>query len=580
MKENHELPVKSASIAYFSMEVGLDPAMPTYAGGLGVLAGDTLRAAADLGIPMVGVTLIHRRGYFRQHIDRSGNQTETPAIWSPQEFMDQLPNKAHVNIDGRKVAIAAWRYRLRGISGQVVPIYFLDTNLPENSAWDRQITDSLYAGDDHLRLCQELVLGIGGVNMLRAAGHRAIGTFHMNEGHSALLVLALLEERTEGRGIRAATMPDREAVRQRCVFTTHTPVPAAHDHFPLDMVRRTLGEERTLALLESNCCPASTLDPTYLALFFSRFINGVAMSHGEISRTMYPAYPVNSVTNGVHGVAWTVEPFRRLYDSHIPEWRKDNIYLRYVISIPLEEIRKAHLQAKQQLLGEIERRSGEKLDPAAMTLGFARRATAYKRADLLFYDIDRLRHVARTRGPLQIVYGGKAHPQDEGGKKLIRRIFEVAAQLKGDLRIVYLEEYDLNLAKLLCGGVDLWLNTPEKPREASGTSGMKAALNGVPSFSVLDGWWVEGHTEGITGWSIGDKEIESDARKESSSLYDKLETVILPMFYDRPLDYATVMSKAIALNASFFNAQRMVFQYLRNAYLIGEGPYSVGTLSL
>ncbi|MBI2957273.1 MAG: alpha-glucan family phosphorylase [Chloroflexi bacterium] len=559
-------------IAYFSMEVGLDNAVPTYAGGLGVLAGDTLKAAADLGVPMTGVTLVYRKGYFRQHLDSDGHQTESPARWRPEKSLDPVTTKVSIDIEGRKVTVGAWRYRLKGIAGHIVPVYFLDTAYPENSPWDREITDQLYSGDDHLRLCQEAVLGMGGVALLRALGDTSIRVFHMNEGHSALLTLALLEERTAGRGIRAATRADREAVRQRCVFTTHTPVPAAHDHFPLDMVRRVIGEDRVAGLFAIDCCPESTLDPTYLALFFSRFINGVAMSHGEISRSMYPRYPINSVTNGVHGVSWTAEPFCRLFDSHVPEWRRDNIYLRYTINVPLEEIRNAHHEAKELLLGEVERRSGVRLDPLAMTVGFARRATAYKRADLLFHDVERLRQIARAAGPLQVLYAGKAHPRDEGGKALIRRIFDAAAAIRNDVRVMYLEEYDLALAKLFCSGVDLWLNTPEKPREASGTSGMKAALNGVPSLSVLDGWWVEGHVEGITGWAIGDgQNSETDAAREADSLYDKLEKTVLPMFYRKPLEYASVMRSAIAVNGSFFNAQRMVFQYLRNAYLVGEG---------
>ena len=568
-----ETPINHPAIAYFSMEVGLDPAMPTYAGGLGVLAGDTLRAAADLGVPMVGVTLIHRKGYFHQHLDAMGNQTESPAVWSPEKFLEQLPIRVVVQIEGRAVVVGVWRSLLRGVSGHVVPVYFLDTFLPENGQWDQAITDQLYGGDEHLRLCQEAVLGLGGVPMLRALGHRGMCVFHMNEGHSALLALAALEERMDGRGAGAATPSDLEAVRQTCVFTTHTPVPVGHDHFPLDLVRRVLGDERTTAMVEAKCCSSSTLDMTYLASFFSRFINGVAMSHGEISRGMYPNYPINSVTNGVHGVTWTSEPFRRLYDLHVPEWRLDNLYLRYAISIPLEEIRQSHVQAKEQLLAEVERRSGVRLDPAVMTLGFARRATAYKRADLLFSDLERMRRIARGGLPLQVIYGGKAHPRDEGGKELIRRIFELAAMLKDDMRIVYLEEYDISLAKLFCAGVDLWLNTPQKPLEASGTSGMKAALNGVPSLSVLDGWWVEGHTEGVTGWSIGEgKEPESDASKEAASLYDKLEHTILPLYYERPAEYVRVMRSTIAVNGSFFNAQRMVFQYLRNAYLAGTCP--------
>ena len=549
------------------MEVGLDPAMPTYSGGLGMLAGDSLRAAADLAIPMVGVTLLHRKGYFRQHLDPWGNQSESPAVWSPEEFLEQLPARASVTIEGRTVQIRAWRYILHGVSGHTVPVYLLDTALPENSPWDQTLTDNLYGGDDHYRLCQEVVLGLGGVAMLRALEHEKIQTYHMNEGHAAFLTLALLEERHKERGLHDVTSADREAVHHRCVFTTHTPVPAGFDQFPMSLVRQVLGEEPTSAMQAVECFHDGVLNMTYLALLCSRYINGVSMRHEEVSQDMFPSYPINSITNGVHAVTWTAPAFQSLYDRHIPEWRRDNLYLRYAVGIPLDEIRQAHAQAKQELLAEVERRTGIRLAPEAMTLGFARRATAYKRPDLLFSDLDRLRRIASQAGPLQVIYGGKAHPRDEGGKTLIRRIFQAAAALGDAVRVVYLEEYDMALGKYLCSGVDLWLNTPQKPDEASGTSGMKATLNGVPSLSVLDGWWVEGHVEGVTGWSIGDSsEPESDPSKEIASLYDKLD-LIVPMFYERSTAFTKVMRSAIALNGSFYNAQRMLFQYLENAYI-------------
>jgi starch phosphorylase len=554
------------------MEVGLEPAMPTYSGGLGVLAGDTLRAAADLAIPIVGVTLLHRKGYFLQHLDAGGNQSESPSGWNPEEFLEPLEPRVAVIIQGREVHIRAWRSVVVGVTGHTVPVYFLDTNLPANSPWDQTLTNQLYGGDERYRLCQEVLLGAGGVIILKALGHESVTTYHMNEGHSALLTLALLQERTSTNGLRSVKETDINAVREKCVFTTHTPVPTGHDQFSFDLVQSVLGEERTNFLRSAQCCLDSTLNMTYLALFFSRYVNGVSHRHEEISQNMFPNYPINSVTNGVHALTWTSEPFQRLYDRHIEEWRRDNLYLRYAVSIPLEEIIEAHTEAKRELLREVERRITIRLDPKAMTIGFARRATAYKRADLLFSDLDRLRTMVRQIGPLQIIYGGKAHPRDESGKALIRRIFELSTALSNAVCVVYLEDYDMALAKYICSGVDLWLNTPLKPREASGTSGMKAALNGVPSLSVLDGWWIEGHVEGVTGWSIGESwEAESNPSAEVASLYDKLESIILPMFYEQPRAYAEVMRAAIALNGSYFNAQRMIFQYLKNAYL---GPKS------
>jgi len=568
MKARADARVHRPVIVYFSMEVGLNAAMPTYSGGLGVLAGDTLRAAADLGIPVVGVTLLHRKGYFRQHLDAQGNQSESLCEWSPQEFLESVEPCASVTIEGREVQVRAWRYILRGVSGHEVPVYFLDTALPENHSLDQGLTDYLYGGDDRYRLCQEVLLGMGGLATLRALAYTEVQVYHMNEGHSALLTLGLLMEETKKRNMSAPTMAAINKVRQRCVFTTHTPVPTGHDKFSPDLVWQVLSGEQANTLTTSGCMTDGTLNMTYMALFFSRYVNGVSMRHEEISRSMYPSYPVNAVTNGVHAVTWTATPFCRLYDQYIPEWRRDNMYLRYAVSIPLDEVRQAHAEAKRELLAEVERRSGRRLDPSVLTLGFARRATAYKRADLLFSDIDRLERIVRRVGPMQVVLAGKAHPRDEGGKAIIRHIFQATASLQDTVTIVYLEEYDVALAKYLCAGVDLWLNTPQKPYEASGTSGMKAALNGVPSLSVLDGWWLEGHVEGVTGWSIGDSwETASDPSKEAASLYDKLEYVILPMFYARPNAFAEVMRSAIAINGSFFNAQRMVSQYMQNAYL-------------
>jgi glycogen phosphorylase len=559
---------QEGTVAYFSMEVGLESSIPTYAGGLGVLAGDTLRAAADLGVPMVGVTLLYRNGYFRQHLDAQGNQTETQTFWTPEEMLEHLPPRVKITIEGRRVWIRAWRHYVQGIKG-VVPVYFLDTALPENSSWDQTITDYLYGGDDRYRLCQEVVLGLGGMEMLRALGYNRIEVYHMNEGHSALLAMALLEQQTRkaGLSLRNATPADREAVRRRCVFTTHTPVPAGHDKFPLELVQQVLGDDVVTALKATECCSNNMLNITFLALAFSHYVNGVAMRHGEISRDMFPTYPINSITNGVHAVTWTSFPFQELFDRHMPEWRHDNLYLRYACSIPLDEIEEAHFRAKRSLIEEVERRTGTVLDEAVLTIGFARRATAYKRADLLFSDLDRLRAIASQVGPLQIVYAGKAHPHDESGHTLIRRVFEAAAALRDTIKVVYLEEYDMDLGRFMCGGVDLWLNTPRKPYEASGTSGMKAALNGVPSLSVLDGWWVEGLVEGVTGWGIGDGyQAESDESREVASLYEKLEKTVLPLYYQSPTAYTEMRRSAIALNGSFYNSQRMLAQYLGHAY--------------
>jgi starch phosphorylase len=554
------------TIAYFSMDIAIDSAIPTYSGGLGILAGDMLHSAADLGLPMVAVSLLHRKGYFDQRLDSQGNQSESPSKWSPESYLDLLEPRVAIAIEGRQVYVQAWQYLFRGITGHAVPILFLDTASDENDPRDQVLTDHLYGGDERYRLCQEVVLGFGGVAILRALGHSQIRVFHMNEGHSALITLALLEEGGKAQPDNGYAEPEIETVRRQCVFTTHTPVSAGHDRFPAQLVAEVLGEQRLTALDQLKVTNGE-LNMTELALRFSGFVNGVSMRHGQVSRGMFPGYAVEAITNGVHAVAWTSPPFCALFDRSIPEWRGDNCYLRYAVGIPLGEILQAHMQAKKDLLQQVRWLTGTQLDEKVFTLGFARRATGYKRADLLFTDLQRLKNISRHSGPLQLIYAGKAHPRDEGGKAIIRRIFEAAAALANDVRVVYLENYDMALGKLLCSGVDVWLNTPLRPQEASGTSGMKAAVNGVPSFSILDGWWIEGHIEGVTGWSIGDSiGSENDSAAEAISLYDKLENAILPVFYNEPEKFACIMRSAIALNGSFFNTQRMIFQYVRNAY--------------
>ena len=561
-----DLHPRMASVAYFSMEIALHAEIPTYSGGLGVLAGDTLRSAADLQLPMVAVSLLHRKGYFRQTLDPQGNQSESPETWDPVVHLEHLPVTAVVLVEGRHVEIGVWRYAVRGVSGHVVPVYLLDTCSSVNSPFDAALTDCLYGGDDHYRLCQEAVLGIGGCLILEKLGYEQIKSFHMNEGHSALLGLALLEREMEAAAPNTSAANAIDIVRRRCVFTTHTPVPAGNDRFSVDLARQVLGQARISLLAETDSFHDGVLNMTYLALRFAHYVNGVGMHHGEVSRGMFPNYPIRAITNGVHAVSWTAPSFQELYDRHIPEWRRDNLYLRYVLGISLAEIATAHGRAKQAMLSALHERTGTSLDPNVLTIGFARRAATYKRLELLFSDPERLKRMARDVGPMQIVYGGKAHPRDEGGKEEIRRVFSAASALHDAIKVVFVENYDLRWAQLLTSGTDLWLNTPQHPQEASGTSGMKAALNGVPSLSVMDGWWVEGHIQGVTGWSIGKDEPSGDVNEELASLYDALERIILPLYYGGPDSYTTIRRFAIALNGAFFNTQRMMAQYVVNAY--------------
>jgi starch phosphorylase len=558
-----EEPGEVGMVAYFSMEIAVMPEFPTYSGGLGVLAGDTLRAAADMGLPLAAVTLAHRKGYFQQHLDATGIQTEEPQPWKPEAILAREEPIVTVTIEGRPVAVRAWRYELEGVTGHRIPIYFLDTDLEQNDPRDRTITDTLYGGDADYRLRQEAILGIGGARMLRALDYEPT-VYHMNEGHAALLTVPILEQELHGAGLQTATERNVEAVRRRCVFTTHTPVPAGHDRFSGEQAYRILGAERAGMLERFGCFHDGLLNMTYVALRFSRFVNGVAMQHGKVSRQMFPDYTIDAITNGVHAGTWTAPAVQAVFDRHLPRWRQDNVTLRYAIDIPENEIVEAHAAAKQAMLDVVRERTGVELRPDIFTIGFARRAATYKRADFLMTDPERLRRMAEQQGGMQIVYAGKAHPADEPGKGKVRRVIELAHELReSSLRIVYLENYEWLLGALLTGGADLWLNTPRRPYEASGTSGMKAALNGVPSLSVLDGWWIEGWIEGVTGWAIDDHDEEAG---EAESLYDHLEKVILPMFYKDQGQWRRVMRSTIALNGSFFNTQRMLEQYVLNAY--------------
>ncbi|HLZ13781.1 MAG TPA: alpha-glucan family phosphorylase [Candidatus Acidoferrum sp.] len=580
-------------VAYFSMEIALENSMPSYSGGLGVLAGDTIRAAADLKLPMVAISLLYRKGYFTQLLSDDGVQSEEPVEWRVEDFLKEEKVRVTVPLESRRVELRAWRYDAVGARGHVVPIYFLDADLPANEERDRNLTGSLYGGDSYYRLCQEVLLGIGGVRILRALGYDDISRYHMNEGHAALLTLELLGEEAAKAGRKSVNGDDIEKVRSKCVFTTHTPVPAGHDRFPIelltrafpsqteffdlkdassaDLLKRVLQAESHYPDLHDAARQGASVNMTHLALGLSNFVNGVAKKHGEVSRRMFPEFLIEAITNGVHAGTWAAPAFQQLFDRYIPAWREDNYSLRGALGLPPEEIWAAHLISKHDLFETVRQKTGLKLDPDVFTIGFARRATGYKRADLILSDLDRLREIAKSAGKFQIIYAGKAHPNDGGGKELIKKIFKAKKALKKSVHTVFLDNYNMEVGGKITAGVDLWLNTPQFPLEASGTSGMKAALNGVPSLSILDGWWVEGHIEGVTGWSIGElhrgTDVSTDNAGEAESLYHKLEHVILPLYYNDRAKYLEVMLHAIAINGSFFNTQRMVQQYVTDAYL-------------
>jgi glycogen phosphorylase len=550
-------------VAYFSMEAALEEGIPTYSGGLGVLAGDTLRSAADLGIPMIGVTLLWRKGHFFQILDQNGSQHESGVDWAPDDWLVPLDARAEVEIEGRKVALRAWQYTITGIAGSEVPVFLLDSNSPENDPYDRSLTDYLYGGDSRYRLCQEAVLGIGGVRMLRSLGYGEVASFHLNESHAGLLALELLRENLQALKREEAIA----AVKHRCVFTTHTPVPAGHDNFAEDLALKVLGHERVETLRMLACC-GDTLNMTLVALNLSRYVNGVTERHGEVSRSMFPGYPIGSISNGIHSATWTAPSFQRLFDRHIPNWRSDFLSLRYAESIDCAEILAAHEESKRELIDEANRVTNAGLDRHEFTIGFARRATGYKRPTLLLHDLESLGKLASNFGKLQLIFAGKAHPQDQEGKNLIREIYAAAKRMPAGIKLVYLPNYDVRSARLMVSGVDLWLNTPKPPLEASGTSGMKAAHNGVPSLSVYDGWWLEGCVEGVTGWGIGPRERNAQHKDDDDArdLYSALEQRILPLYHHERSRWAEIMRSTIALNASFFNTHRMLQEYYIQAY--------------
>jgi starch phosphorylase len=557
-------------IAYFSMEIGLSADIPTYSGGLGVLAGDTIKAAADLKLPMVAVTLASRKGYFSQYIDQDGWQKESAAEWYPEKVLERLPAKTLVPIEGKDVKVQAWLYQQKSPSGGEIPVLFLDTDIPGNDDEERRITDFLYGGDETYRLKQEIVLGIGGARILNALGFK-IRKYHMNEGHASLLTLELLNRTrrpVEDTWDERASW-DTRRVMEQCVFTTHTPVEAGHDRFSYDLVKRILGEEIPISLLQE-LDGRNELNMTLLALNLSRFVNGVAKKHGEVSQALFPGFEIHAITNGIHPFTWTSPHFVKLFSRYFPSWGAEPELLVRVDSIPDEEIWDAHCGAKAMLFHYIEESTGKRMDPDLLTIGFARRVATYKRGDLIFSDLERLLKIGE--GKIQMVFGGKAHPRDQPGKEIIHSIISQINQLKGKIDCVYLQDYDMRVASLLVPGVDIWLNNPIRPLEASGTSGMKAALNGVPNFSVLDGWWIEGHIEGVTGWAIGPPPQgitvdQNHTREDIQDLYNKLERIIIPMYYDDRPGWIRIMKNAIGKNAYYFNTHVMMRRYVTEAYI-------------
>src|SRR4030043_1021434 len=460
--------------------------------------------------------------------------------------MTLLPAKITVQIEGRDVLVQAWQYNVESVKRGCIPIFFLDTGLEENIPQDRGITSYLYGGDLAYRLKQEIVLGIPGVKMRPEIGFE-IKKYHMNEGHSSLLTIELLNmyKRPIEDVWDEKLVWDKDRVKDLCLFTTHTPIEAGHDKFPYDLVRNIMGELIPFDILKE-IGGYDYLNMTLLGLNLSEYVNGVAKKHMEVSRNMFPGYEIAAITNGVHSYTWTFDSFKRLYDKYLPGWATEPELFVRIGRIPYDEIWDAHMEAKKILFDYVHKNTGIKMDPDIFTIGFARRATAYKRADLIFSDIERLEQIAS--GKLQIIYAGKSHPKDDLGKKLIDKKIAINERLKDTIKMAYLKNYDMDIALKMVSGVDMWLNTPLRPREASGTRGMKAAHNGVMNFSVLDGWWIEGHIEGFTGWSIGPSPtetglIENMDTRDADDLYSKLEYLIIPLFYNDRIAWIRMMQK-------------------------------------
>lgn len=532
-------------VAYFSMEVGLNSKIPTYSGGLGILAGDTIKAAADVSLPMVGITLLAKNGFFFQDV-KDGKQIEIPTHWQINDFLTPVNQTINVTISGENVIVGCWVKEVTGITGHIVPLYFLHTDFEQNSQKAKNITAHLYGEGVEYRLQQEIILGIAGVKMLEKLGYTNLQKFHMNEGHAAFLSLELLRK-----------FQDKEEVKKRCVFTTHTPVPAGHDIFDMHLVKKEL-DPKLFDVFSDEYKKQPQLNMTYLALDHSGYTNGVAQKHAEVSRKMFPGYKIESITNGVHARTWTSPHFAKLYDKYIPSWKHEPSSLRSASSIPLNEIWDAHFEGKKQIIDFANAQTNQGLDYDYFTIGWARRFTEYKRPTLLFEDVDRLLKIADSCGPIQIIYAGKAHPKDERGKELVEQVIKQASQLNDKVKMTYLTNYDTYLAKFITAGVDVWLNTPQPPHEASGTSGMKCALNGIPQISVLDGWWEEGCIENETGWHFS----------TSNELYDLLQNTVVQLFHSKKEEWLQIMQKTIMLNGSFFNTHRMINEYISYAYKV------------
>ena len=540
-------------VGYFTAEIGLWSELHTYSGGLGVLAGDHVKSAADAEIPLVGVTLLYRKGYGRQHLDENGVQTETYRDLDPEQHLQETGMDISLPLDGGELWAKVWRADITGVTGHVVPVYFLDTFHPKNSEKHLDLGLTLYGGDDWVRIRQEYLLGIGGLRLLEKLGMEVDG-LHLNEGHCTFALLEML-----GKGW------SREQLAKRVLFTTHTPVPAGHDRFEWDAVEEVLGDllpsdARQLVIDAGDPEEGRRISMSHLAVALSGPVNAVSNLNAWVASSMFADHHIAPITNGVHHITWTSPMMAELFDKELPGWKEDPAKLAHAGKISTEELTEARGIARKVLRELVQTSTGVKLDKNRLTIGFARRFATYKRANLVFSDLERLREIGS--GKIQFVFSGKAHPRDEGGKALIKSIFDSAKELEEDIPVAFLEDYSMATGLAMTGGVDIWLNNPIRPMEASGTSGMKAAMNGVPNCSILDGWWPEGCQHGVNGWAIGEADDERDDVRDAKNVLDVIANEVLPAWDEGDERWCEIMRASIATSARFTGA-RMISDYLR-----------------
>ena len=540
-------------VAYLTAEIGLYSNLHTYSGGLGVLAGDHVKSAADAGLPLVAVTLLYRQGYGRQHLDADGIQSETYPDLDPAEHLHETGLELSLPLDGRELFAKVWVSEVKGEGGHVVPVYFLDTKHEHNSAEHNHLGRRLYGGGDEIRIRQEYLLGVGGIRLLSLLSDDISG-LHLNEGHCTFAMLEML-----ARGW------SRDELKQRCLFTTHTPVPAGHDRFDWGLAKQVIGDllledSRELCIAAGDPEHGERLSMSHLAVALAGTINAVSNLNAWVASPMFSQRHIEPITNGVHHLTWTSPSFAQLFDKHLTGWRADPTILSYAGRLPNDELIAAKSSARAVLRELVESTTGVKFSEDRLTIGFARRFATYKRANLVFAELEKLRDFAAGR--IQFVFAGKAHPKDEGGKALIKDIFASAKDIADVIPVAFLEDYSMATGLAMTAGVDIWLNNPIRPLEASGTSGMKAAMNGTPNCSILDGWWPEGCEHGVNGWAIGEGEDERDDARDSRNILKVLEHEVLTSWDEGEQRWANLMRASIATSARFTGA-RMISDYKR-----------------